>query len=121
MVFILNPKQCKTNVTLTSERLTAIMSSELEKQTKEFVLNREKSRCILCRKIGVHVHEIVPRSRFGKLRAHILFDVKNRVCLCPACHSEAHNFDTRKHLLEILTARYNYTYIESEFERYFNK
>lgn len=91
-----------------------------EQFTRAQVMARDKYRCVLCNSPQIQIHEIVPRSRFGKLRSKILFDVKNRVCLCQMCHAEAHNYSHRKMLLDLLKTKYNYTYDEEEFQRYLN-
>ncbi|MEM5878756.1 MAG: HNH endonuclease signature motif containing protein [Candidatus Aenigmatarchaeota archaeon] len=93
---------------------------EYEKNTRKKVQERDGNRCFLCKKRPIHVHEIVPRSRFGTKQYETLFSVKNRVCLCPACHMEAHNYTKRIELLALLEEKYGYEYKEKEFKRYRN-
>lgn len=69
-------------------------------------------RCVRCGGLADDVHEIIPRSHFGKsesLQAR-LFDIKNRVCLCRACHTEVHNNIGRKELLLKLQSLHGYEY-----------
>jgi hypothetical protein len=58
-------------------------------------------RCIMCRRMGGFVHEIVPRSicPVGWER----FD--NRVPLCGSCHNFVHASGTRNHAEELREKR----------------
>lgn len=82
------------------------------------VLDRDNYSCAMCGRRGVQVHEIVPRSRFGKTRKHICFSEKNMVSLCVECHADAHNEDTRRALLKLMQEKFGYEYPEEEFRRY---
>lgn len=93
---------------------------ELDAQTHGEVLTRDNYRCIVCGVKGVEVHEIVPRSALGKKKSNLLFNEKNRVCLCREHHSMAHTKEWRVYLIGLLKQLYNYTYEEPEFQRYIN-
>lgn len=93
-------------------------ADDLEQETKLIVLAREEHRCFICYKKGVDVHEIVPRSAFGKSKKHILFSEKNRVCLCREHHKTAHTFEMRQYLIKMLSTAYGYSYQEQEFYKY---
>jgi len=82
------------------------------------VLRRDKNSCVLCGVHDVHVHEIIPRSKFGQRRKHICFSEKNMVTLCVKHHEVAHNRKMRTELLGLLSDRYGYTYEEEEFLGY---
>lgn len=92
---------------------------ELDYANREQIVARDKGRCVLCGNRDYQIHEIVPRSRLGKLQSELLFAPKNRVCLCVSCHAEAHNFETRKKLLELMQRKHGYIYDEDIFRRYF--
>lgn len=91
---------------------------ELDKATRATVLQRDNFSCFLCRKRGVEIHEILPRSALGKSKSELLFNEKNRVCLCRECHCKVHNRTMRAYLLKHMTVRYNYLYDEPEFQKY---
>ena len=89
-----------------------------EKQTRKDAQERERGRCLLCNRRGADVHEIIPKSRFGKLNMQDCFDIKNRVLLCRLCHEKAHTIEIRKRLLFIMKNKYGYSYEESIYEKY---
>lgn len=91
---------------------------ELDNSTRDVVLTRDGYRCIVCGVKGVDVHEIIPRSALGKKKSELLFDERNRVCLCREHHNLAHTKDMRIYLLGLLNTKYGYTYPEQEFQRY---
>jgi len=92
---------------------------EYERQTKAATLQRDK-RCVLCRALPVQVHEIIPRSHFGVKSMERCFDIKNRICLCPNCHQDAANPESRRKLLAYLEQTFWYDYSEDWFRRYVN-
>ena len=68
----------------------------------------------LCLRCGVgkaaDVHEILPRSFFGKSKEDELFAEKNRCCLCRPCHGLVHNNKGRGELLQLMREKYHYEY-----------
>lgn len=90
----------------------------LDLGTRKSVIARDGGKCFLCNKKGIQVHEIVPRSHFGKETMRLCFSEKNRVCLCPSCHSKVHTFKWRRKLLKMLMLKYNYDYPEEKFRQY---
>lgn len=94
------------------------LSRLLESNSRHEVLERDRFGCFLCGKNGVHVHEIVPRSAFGRSTMHICYSVKNRVCLCPEHHGPAHTIEQRRLLIALMKTRYGYEYNEQIFQRY---
>ena len=67
-------------------------------------------RCVRCNKRADDVHEITPRSHFGKHGREELFKLENRCCVCRACHGEIHNDLGRGELFNILSTRHGYKY-----------
>jgi SAM-dependent methyltransferase len=94
------------------------LSNLLENTTRVTVVIRDGMECVVCGKTGVHIHEIVPRSAFGKRTMQLCFDERNRVCLCPKHHEEAHTVEMRKSLLALLKEKYDYNYPEQIFRKY---
>ena len=80
-------------------------------EVRRSVLEREGYRCFLCKKRGVQIHEIIPRSAG---RRKFIYSEKNRVCLCPECHAKAHTRTERTKTLKMLIDKYKYSYDESE-------
>jgi len=92
----------------------------LEQETALQVRQRDNGRCVVCGKFAHDVHEVVPRSHLsGKANEATLFDVRNRCCLCRACHGQVHTVWGRVMLLGLLRLRYGYTYRDAPFESYF--
>lgn len=90
----------------------------LDDETRVTVLTRDDFKCILCDRKGVQVHEIIPRSAFGKKTMHKCYETKNRVCLCPDCHEKAHTVATRKQLLSLMATKFGYEYTEQFYQGY---
>lgn len=90
----------------------------LDQHTKLLVHHRDLFTCVLCGQRGVHIHEIIPRSFFGKVIIWQCFDEKNRVSLCPECHSSAHTKEARVRLIDTMMQRFNYEYTESMYYPY---
>ena len=67
-------------------------------------------RCVKCGRVANHVHEIIPRSRFGKHNRSGLFELKNRCCVCRECHESVHNPRGRGELLHIMSSKHGYEY-----------
>lgn len=67
-------------------------------------------RCIRCGSRADDVHEVLPKSSFGKHDDDILFSIENRCCLCRGCHEAVHNDFGRGQLLYIMHIRYGYIY-----------
>lgn len=80
---------------------TASEIKEYELLTRAQVIKRDKGRCLSCKKKAHDVHEIIPRSRFGKLNMGECFKPDNRCCLCRECHGKAHTIKMR----QVLTAK----------------
>lgn len=57
------------------------------------ILDLYKSKCALCSKKAVTIHEIVPKSR----RPTTWMAKDNRVPVCAECHNRIHNEGTRKY------------------------
>lgn len=86
-----------------------------DKETYPIVVARDTdydgvARCIVCGDAAHHVHEILPRSYYGRKNREELFAVENRCCLCRDCHGAVQSDPGRGMLLHIMTERYNYTY-----------
>lgn len=91
------------------------MRSDKDRQTYYLVIARDSDyygqpRCVNCGAVADDVHEILPKSYFGKNSEDVLFDIKNRCCLCRDCHSVLHNDRGRAKLLGSLKGKYNYEY-----------
>ena len=103
----------------TREELTfAKLSAEADRGSRIMVAQRDGMRCLKCKSQGVQVHEIVPRSHFGRISLHICFHPKNRCLLCPRCHERAHTNKRRRELLKIMHCKHDYKYPEEQFRRY---
>jgi len=83
--------------------------------TRAEVVERDGGLCIFCGRQGESVHELIPRSSFGKNRKHLAFEVKNRCVVCTTCHAYAHNWVWRERGLRILQKRHGYTYEEPRY------
>ena len=94
------------------------LSKLLDMETRHEVYERDRFCCVICGKSGVQVHEIVPRSAFGRSTMHTCFSVENRVCLCPEHHAEAHTIAMRRKLLRLMSSRFGYKYEDECFLRY---
>jgi hypothetical protein len=90
----------------------------LDEETRYEIHVRDKFLCVLCGKRGVQIHEIVPRSFFGSSTMWQCFQPKNRISLCPACHSEAHTREERKRAMMVMSIKYGYTYEEDFYQQY---
>lgn len=97
------------------------LSLRADKGSRGIVIKRDGMRCLKCRSKGVQIHEIVPRSHFGKQSLHICFHPKNRCLLCIGCHEKAHTNKWRTDLLKIMKAKYGYIYEESQFRKYLSE
>ena len=91
------------------------MREAADAHTYRYVVARDTdyyghARCIRCGRKADDVHEIIPRSAFGKHNRDILFQIKNRCCLCRKCHEQAATDQRRGELLNILATLHNYTY-----------
>ena len=103
----------------TREEMTfAKLSAEADRGSRIMVAKRDGMRCMKCNREGVQIHEIVPRSSFGRKSLHICFHPKNRCCLCPPCHERAHTNKRRRELLKIMHQRHGYKYKEKQFKKY---
>lgn len=101
---------------MTKEQESAIIQ---RKEIIPLIFKRERKRCIVCGSNQyLDIHEIVPRSRFGKLNIHQCFVLKNMVVICRSCHSIAHTIDMRKKLIQLLEKKYNYSYTEQHYQSY---
>lgn len=87
-------------------------------KTRNIVQRRDKHVCIICGKAGIHVHEIIPRSAFGKNTQRELFVEKNMVCLCVEHHEQSHTREFRKLLLSTMSSKFGYEYNETQYQRY---
>lgn len=72
----------------------------------------------MCGKKGVQIHEIVPRSFFGRDTMWQCFLPKNRISLCPECHAIAHTKEERKKAIAVMSEKYGYTYEEDFYQQY---
>lgn len=90
----------------------------LDSRTRGIVLLRDNFSCVLCGKKGVQVHEILPRSAFGKRTMHKCYMEKNRASLCPSCHEVAHTKQERSRLIKVMQVKYEYKYQEQEYQKY---
>lgn len=94
------------------------LSSMYDQMSRSTVYIRDRYRCVVTGKTGVQVHEIIPRSAFGKKTLHKCFHEKNRVCLSPQEHEKAHTVEYRKMLLKLMQEKYGYTYEEDMYKPY---
>jgi len=94
------------------------MSNMYDQMSRGTVYIRDLNRCIVTGKRGVHVHEIIPRSAFGKKTMHQCFHEKNRVCLSPEEHEKAHTVEYRKMLIKLMHEKYGYEYTEDIYKPY---
>lgn len=90
----------------------------LRKEIAKEVIRRDRGVCLVCKKSGNDVHEILPRSAFGRSRMDQCLSMENSVLLCRSCHSGAHTRRQRSFLLGLLEETYGYTYESEPFIRY---
>lgn len=90
----------------------------LRKEIAKEVIKRDRGACLVCKKAGNDVHEVLPRSAFGRSRMDLCFSMDNSVLLCRECHSNAHTRAQRSVLLGLLEKAYGYTYEAEPFIRY---
>lgn len=57
-----------------------------------------RNRCVSCRKPGIEINEIIPRSRSKQS----ILDWKNRVLMCRECHSDYHKHGVNSKTIEAL-------------------
>ena len=87
--------------------------------TYERVIDRDGGMCIECGRQASAVHEVLARSHFGRKGRATLFDMRNRCCLCSACHTPmAHTRPGRTRLLRRMAALYHYDYSDLPFSGY---
>ena len=67
---------------------------------------------------GCHVHEIVPRSRFGHKTMTACYHPRNMCVLCLKCHEKAQSPAARRRLIGIMGARYGYSYDDEPWREY---
>lgn len=64
--------------------------------------------CEICGRVGVDIHHIEPRSKFGIKNREDMDNVSNLACLCRKCHDDAHGVasrDIKIQLKEIVSRR----------------
>ena len=88
------------------------------KKVRDTVIQRDKGLCVRCGRVGHHVHEIIPRSRFGITKTRDCYQLKNMCVLCLACHERVHNPAGRRELLGVLGQRYGYDYSDEPWAAY---
>ncbi len=89
--------------------------SAAQSATRPLVIERDDHLCIYCGRLGKNVHEIIPRSAFGKHGRQVCFEVKNRCVVCVKCHALCHNWEWRQLALLILQQRHGYEYPEARY------
>jgi len=94
------------------------MRAQADLDTYYQVLSRDigndgSVRCIRCGERADDVHEIMPKSWFGKAKDMECFAIENRCCLCRDCHNSVVSDIGRGELLYILSERYGYNYTDS--------
>jgi SAM-dependent methyltransferase len=94
------------------------LSRLLDESTRNLVKLRDKFCCVITGKEGIQVHEIIPRSAFGKRTMYQCFEERNRVCLSPEEHAKAHTVEYRKMLVNLMQERYGYSYDDALYARY---
>ena len=110
-------KKEKSELNLTKELKRSIL--QMRAELLPIVLRRDNNCCIICQsKQFLDCHEILPRSRFGKLNMQDCFVLKNMATLCRRCHDQSHSFQSRVQLLNILKNKFNYSYNEQHFNQY---
>jgi hypothetical protein len=75
---------------------------------------RDQFTCIRCGRRGWDLAHILPRGRYPELK----HEEKNICVLCRDCHRETENVDGRRELLDIMQAKYQYTYEEEQYSGY---
>ena len=73
----------------------------------EQVLERDGGLCILCGRLAVDVHHIIPKGRAPK-KSKKLWRIENLCCLCRACHSDGQTVWMRVKLLKRMIELYAY-------------
>lgn len=63
------------------------------------VIERDGGLCVLCGRVAVDPHHIIPRSR-GKKWSKKLWRIENMACLCRGCHKDGQTTWMRAKLLE---------------------
>jgi len=64
--------------------------------------------CEICGRVGVDIHHVEPRSKFGSKNRVDMDKPENLVCLCRKCHDDAHGVasrDIKIQLKEIVKSR----------------
>lgn len=98
------------------------LTKEEKSEVISFVLNRDKSRCILHRdRKDVEVHELLQRSSGCKNSARV-FRKKYVVCVCRDCHHRLHRTGEKRKvatmIFDTLSDKYGYSYPASVLERF---
>jgi 5-methylcytosine-specific restriction endonuclease McrA len=52
--------------------------------------------CEFCHAVGVEIHHVEPRSKFGSKRKEEQDHHSNLICLCRGCHDKAHGVFSRE-------------------------
>jgi len=101
-------------------QITPARQKELEfrKKVTLQVIQRDGGHCVLDGKPASEVHEIVPRSRFGRKNKALCYCMKNMVCLSRKPHAKAHTRPMRIALLTLLAEKYGYSYDDEPWREY---
>lgn len=91
---------------------------ELRSEVYALVLARDMGYCVICHKRGAGVHEVVPRSHFGKRGKAKCYTLENMAVICTSCHGRVHTAGGRIFLLRLLMERYHYVYSEQPWAGY---
>lgn len=82
------------------------------------VLVRDQGLCVLCGSYWDEVHEVIPRSHFGKKGKEHCYQLKNMVAICRACHEQSHTRPARIKIITILADRFGYDYSDRPWSEY---
>ena len=80
--------------------------AKLHREMSKLVVARDGFYCVLCGATDtLEVHEVKPRSAFGRKNWRECFVLENMVTLCRACHAQAASLTFREKLLQYLSER----------------
>lgn len=97
-------------LTLTSDALRC-EKARLHREMSLLVLSRDGYQCVLCGSDQMlEVHEILPRSKFGRKSWRECFVIENMATLCQPCHAKAQTRPMRIRLLALFAEKHDYVY-----------
>ncbi len=93
--------------------------TSIQRRAWSAIIDRDQGLCI-CGKPANQIHHIIARSHCSTRRGgpDWLWQERNLISLCPACHSSAHNYEARVSHLAHLAETWGYKYIGAPWQEY---